>query len=74
MKFFTCRVNNGATSVYACLFIGRVLNRFSKDIGFMDALLPNKLLDFITVCMTYLQCVNGTHISFSLDYVLLVSL
>ena len=29
--------------------IGRVLNRFSKDIGFMDALLPNKLLDFISV-------------------------
>ena len=29
--------------------IGRVLNRFSKDIGFMDALLPFKLLDFISV-------------------------
>ena len=29
--------------------VGRVLNRFSKDIGFMDALLPNKLLDCITV-------------------------
>ncbi|XP_065902754.1 ATP-binding cassette sub-family C member 4-like isoform X2 [Dysidea avara] len=29
--------------------VGRVLNRFSKDIGFMDALLPNKLLDCITL-------------------------
>ncbi|XP_065882473.1 ATP-binding cassette sub-family C member 4-like isoform X2 [Dysidea avara] len=28
--------------------VGRVLNRFSKDIGFMDALLPYKLVDCIT--------------------------
>ena len=37
--------------VHAYLFvnIGRVLNRFSKDIGLMDAVLPYQFVDFITV-------------------------
>ena len=29
--------------------LGRVLNRFSKDVGFLDALLPVTLMDCITV-------------------------
>ena len=36
-------------SAFILANIGRVLNRFSKDIGFMDALLPNKMLDNMTV-------------------------
>ena len=28
---------------------GRVLNRFSKDVGFIDTLLPYKSVEFLTV-------------------------
>ena len=31
------------------IYVGRVLNRFSKDIGFIDAVLPYQSLDFLTV-------------------------
>jgi len=40
--------------IYLSLFYsGRVLNRFSKDIGFIDALLPFHLLEFFTVSVKY---------------------
>ena len=32
--------------------VGRVLNRFSKDIGFIDAILPYQSVDFLTVSST----------------------
>ena len=31
------------------VYVGRVLNRFSKDIGFIDAILPYQTVDFLTV-------------------------
>jgi hypothetical protein len=34
------------------LFLGRILNRFSKDTGHMDDLLPITLFDFIQVSHT----------------------
>ena len=33
----------------AMLSLGRVLNRFSKDIGFMDDLLPFQFVELFTV-------------------------
>jgi len=42
-------MNSGLPVSVLSISLGRVLNRFSKDIGFMDALLPNKLLECITV-------------------------
>ena len=36
---------NGHVSVN----VGRVLNRFSKDIGFIDAILPYQSVDFLNV-------------------------
>ena len=35
--------------------VGRVLNRFSKDIGFIDAILPYQSVDFLTVSSTGLK-------------------
>ncbi len=34
--------------------IGRVLNRFSKDIGFLDDLLPQVLFEFIQIFIRFL--------------------
>ena len=31
------------------VYVGRVLNRFSKDIGFIDAILPYQTVDFLNV-------------------------
>ena len=31
------------------MYVGRVLNRFSKDIGVIDALLPNQFVELLTV-------------------------
>ena len=33
-----------------CLCAGRVLNRFSKDVGFLDDLLPYIYTEFVLVC------------------------
>jgi hypothetical protein len=30
-------------------FLGRVLNRFSKDVGFLDDLLPQSFLEYLIV-------------------------
>ncbi len=39
------------------LFIsGRILNRFAKDIGHLDSLLPWTFVDFIQVCFAVFQC------------------
>ena len=35
--------------MYSSIYVGRVLNRFSKDIGFVDAALPYEFVDFLTV-------------------------
>ena len=36
---------------------GRILNRFTKDIGFMDELLPKTFFDFLQVCVV----IDGVH-------------
>ena len=59
-------------SAFILANIGRVLNRFSKDIGFMDALLPNKMLDNMTVS-NKISVVKLIFIFCSLGYVSLVS-
>ena len=40
------------------LFSGRVLNRFSKDLSFMDELLPNTFADFNAVSHYVLSSQN----------------
>lgn len=39
-------------SLVLCYFPGRILNRFSKDIGYLDSLLPWTFVDFIQVSLT----------------------
>ena len=34
--------------ITACV-LGRILNRFSKDIGFMDDVLPHQFMELFTV-------------------------
>ena len=34
------------------MYVGRVLNRFSKDIGFLDDLLPFIFCDFVLVSIS----------------------
>ena len=41
--------------------VGRVLNRFSKDIGFMDTVLPYKLVDCITVSSVMFTMLTACH-------------
>ena len=36
--------------------VGRVLNRFSKDLGFMDDVLPYHFYDFVFVSLTTFEC------------------
>lgn len=36
--------------------VGRILNRFSKDIGHLDDLLPLTFLDFVQVIQLLLNC------------------
>ena len=36
-------------SVYVIFCAGRILNRFSKDLGFLDDRLPYIFLDYLTV-------------------------
>jgi len=31
--------------------VGRVLNRFSKDVGLIDALLPHQTMEFLNVSL-----------------------
>ena len=50
LKLLSEEVNNFSYPVLA----GRILNRFSKDIGHMDDLLPQTFQDFIQV--TYQSC------------------
>ena len=38
-----------AMHVHSSVHVGRILNRFSKDIGFVDAVLPYEFVDFLTV-------------------------
>ena len=40
---------NYITTLYYVTTIGRVLNRFSKDIGFMDDLLPFQFVELFSV-------------------------
>ena len=49
---------------------GRILNRFSKDIGHMDDLLPLIFLDFIQVTLTVLSefSQGGTECLFLKDF------
>ena len=42
-------MNTHSNNNYTCLFIGRVLNRFSKDAGFVDSLLPYISVEFLAV-------------------------
>ena len=37
-----------------CLPVGRILNRFSKDVGFLDDLLPIVLLEFIEMFVRFI--------------------
>ena len=46
---YTCDISHNYLCAHLFVDIGRVLNRFSKDIGFMDAVLPNQFVEFITV-------------------------
>lgn len=39
--------------------LGRILNRFSKDIGYLDSLLPWTFVDFIQVSLTSAGLVAG---------------
>ena len=41
-------------SVFNLIYTGRVLNRFSKDIGFLDDLLPQVLLEFLQLFIRFL--------------------
>ena len=41
--------NTWIIAVVTCLLIGLVLNRFSKDVGFMDSLLPYTSVEFLAV-------------------------
>lgn len=38
---------NGEIDKFVCMFSGRILNRFSKDMGSLDELLPKALLDTV---------------------------
>ena len=44
-------------------YLGRVLNRFTKDIGCMDEMLPSAFFDVITVSYLFLFFSNLLHIS-----------
>ena len=47
--------------MYSSIYVGRVLNRFSKDIGFVDAALPYEFVDFLTVSIEIIgMCIYNT--------------
>lgn len=49
-ELFLLKDLSGEMSNFSCpVLAGRILNRFSKDIGHMDDLLPLTYLDFIQV-------------------------
>src|SRR5438067_1324176 len=50
-KTFPCTLNVFTICVYMYLFvvIGRILNRFTKDVAIMDDSLPSDAFDFIDV-------------------------
>lgn len=39
---------------------GRILNRFSKDMGSLDELLPSAMIDFVQVSMAFSKLMNET--------------
>lgn len=51
--------------------VGRILNRFSKDIGHLDDLLPLTFLDFVQVIQLLLSETSALHFAFRFLYALL---
>lgn len=51
--------------------VGRILNRFSKDIGHLDDLLPLTFLDFVQVIQLLLSKTSALHSAFIFLYALL---
>ena len=49
-----CVFYNDILAVPTFLCVGRVLNRFSKDIGFLDDLLPQVFFEFIQLFVRFL--------------------
>ena len=43
------------------LHVGRVLNRFSKDVGFLDDVLPFIFCEYLLVSVSYDQKFNTVH-------------
>ena len=66
LKFLSEEMSNFSYPVLA----GRILNRFAKDIGHMDELLPLIFLDFIQVTLTVLSefSQGGTECLFLKDF------
>ena len=42
-----------------CIHVGRILNRFSKDIGFLDDILPMTFYDYLTVSRDLLNLLES---------------
>ena len=46
--------------------VGRILNRFSKDVGFLDDLLPTAFTDYLFVSLSSLyKCHCGPYLNFT---------
>jgi ABC-type multidrug transport system fused ATPase/permease subunit len=65
MILISFQLNSPNISIFIVHFdyLGRVLNRFTKDIGCMDEMLPSAFFDVITVSYLFLFFSNLLHIS-----------
>ena len=51
MHFLKSAARNIVCDSMIC--VGRVLNRFSKDVGFLDDIIPPPFFDYLSVSITY---------------------
>ena len=48
---------NSVLFISFILVVGRILNRFTKDIALIDEQLPNTLFDFLHVCFEHTRLI-----------------